>query len=236
MTDADLDGVTSRERDILRAQLQSAVPPAPTTTGWVAAAAGIRRRRRHAFAAGGVAAVVAMSGGAVAAGVIGERSNPPSDGSLVSAMPTGAATVDCGGTVYDPATLADAPPASSLPDDPAGAVDDAGAPAFDPTLDWKVVHNTDDRVDLIRELDQPLDNGGGDIRTHESRTLERITGAPNIPDGTWLLTSAGPCVPRVATGDGLGEADLTLTHTPSPGRHLDRPLRPRAGVRLGPER
>jgi hypothetical protein len=121
------------------------------------------------------------------------------------------------GSVYDPTDLADAPPASSLPDGPAGAIDDGGAPAFDPSQDWKVVYQSDDRVDLVRELDEPFDNGGGDIRTHESRTLERITGASNVPDGTWLLVSRGPCTQRLVTDDDLGEADLTLADTPSPG-------------------
>lgn len=127
------------------------------------------------------------------------------------------ATVNCGGSVYDPVELADAPPASSLPDGPAGAVDDAGAQAFDPSQDWKVVRHSDDRVDLVRELDELFDNGDGDVRTHESRTLERITGGINVPDGTWLLTSAGPCTQRLIAGDDLGEADLTLADTPSPG-------------------
>lgn len=126
------------------------------------------------------------------------------------------ATVNCGDSEYNPAELADAPPASSLPDGPAGAVDDAGAPAFDPSQDWKVAHHSDDRVDLVRELDEPFDIGGGDVRTHESTTLERITGATNIPDGTWFLTSAGPCAQRLVTDDDLGEADLTLASTPSP--------------------
>lgn len=88
------------------------------------------------------------------------------------ASPTAAAAiVNCGGSVYDPSELADAVPASSLPDGPAGAIDDAGAPAFDPSQDWKVVHLSDDRVDLVSELEEPVDIGGGDVRTHESRTL-----------------------------------------------------------------
>jgi hypothetical protein len=139
-----------------------------------------------------------------------------SDGSDAPGV-TDAATVNCGGSVYDPTELADAPPASSLPDGPAGAVDDAGAPAFDASPDWKVVYQSDDRVDLVRELDEPFDNGGGDIRIHESRTLERVTGAPNVPDGTWMLMSRGPCTQRLVTDDDLGEADLTLADTPSPG-------------------
>jgi hypothetical protein len=139
-----------------------------------------------------------------------------SDGSDAPRL-TDAATVNCGGSVYDPTKLADAPPVSSLPDRPAGAVEDVGAPAFDASQDWKVVYQSDDRVDLVRELDEPFDNGGGDIRTHESRTLERVTGASNVPDGTWMLMSRGPCTQRLAIDDDLGEADLTLADTPSPG-------------------
>ena len=125
--------------------------------------------------------------------------------------------VNCGRSVYDPVELADASPASSLPDGPAGAVDDAGAPAFDSSQDWKVVHQSDDRVDLVRELDEPFDNGGGDIRTHASRTLERVTGASNVPDGTWMLMSSGPCAQRLVTDEDLVDTDLTLADTPSPG-------------------
>jgi hypothetical protein len=138
-------------------------------------------------------------------------------------------TVDCGGSVYDADVLTDAPPASSLAEGPAGAVDDAGRPAFDSALEWYVVHQDDDRVDLVRPLEEPVDNGGGDIRTHESRRLERITGASNVPDGTWMLTSAGPCAQRVVGGDGLGAADVTLARTPAPETStLDLLIRERA--------
>jgi hypothetical protein len=129
---------------------------------------------------------------------------------------TDAATVKCGGSVYDSAELADAPPSSSLPDGPAGAVDDVGAPAFDPSLDWKVVHQSEDRVHLVRELDEPFDNGGGDVRTHESRTLERVTGASTVPDGTWMLMGRGPCAQRLVIDDDLVDTDVTLAGTPSP--------------------
>lgn len=127
-----------------------------------------------------------------------------------------ATNVNCGGSVYDPGELADAPSASSLPDGPAGAVDDVGAPAFDASRDWKVMHESDDRVDLVRELDEPLDRGRGGIRTHASRTLERITGATNVPDGTWLLMSSGACAQRLVADEDSGDADLTLRDAPSP--------------------
>lgn len=141
-----------------------------------------------------------------------EASSDPEDGSAAEV----AQEVECGATVFNLDDFADAPPASSLPDGPAGATDDAGVPAFDRSQGWKVVHQSEQRVDLLRELEEPLDAGGGDVRTHEARVLERITGANNVPDGTWLLTLAGPCVPRIITDSDLGYADLTLAQKPSP--------------------
>lgn len=123
--------------------------------------------------------------------------------------------VDCGGSVFDFDWLTDAPLIESLADGPASAVDDAGAPAFDPTQDWRVVNQTDERVDLVRELDEPIDNGAGDVRTHESRTLAHITGASNVPEGTWLLVQAGPCAPRVVMDTDLEPADLVLAAEPA---------------------
>ena len=96
-----------------------------------------------------------------------------------------------------------------------GAVDDAGMPAFDPAQDWKVVHQSEDRVELVRELDEPADHGQGDVRSHESRSLLRITGASNVADGTWLLASAGPCTQRLVENSDLGTADVTLAEVPT---------------------
>lgn len=158
--------------------------------------------RLRAAVVGAVALLAGCGGGQVV--VLG-------DGSGAS----GTRIVECGSSVYDAAALASAPGVASLPDGPAGAVDDAGQPAFDPSKDWKVVHQSDDRVDLVRELDEPFDNGGGDIRTHESRVLEQVS-ATNVPAGTWLLTSAGPCAQRVAMPEDLGQADVTLAREPSP--------------------
>jgi hypothetical protein len=125
------------------------------------------------------------------------------------------ATVRCGSGTYDPATLGEAPSVSSLPEGPADAVDDVGDAAFDPAADWRVLLVTEDRAELLRELDEPYDLGEGDVRTHELRVVERITGATNVPDGTWMLTAAGPCTPRVELDGGLGEADLTLATAPA---------------------
>lgn len=172
-----------------------------------------RHKRRTAALLGSAiaSALVLVSCGGEGRETVGAGGGPDEGSSAEVAM-----EVECGSSVFDLNDFANAPPASSLPDGPAGATDDAGAPAFDPSQAWKVVQQSEQRVDLLRELEEPLDTGGGDIRTHEARALEQINGANNIPDGTWLLTSAGPCVPRLITDSDLGYADLTLAETPSP--------------------
>jgi hypothetical protein len=127
------------------------------------------------------------------------------------------AEVECGSSRFDMNAYADAPLATSLPAGPAGATNDLAAPAFDPSLAWRVVHQSSERVELLRELDEPLEMGGGDVRTHEARVVAQITGASNVPDGAWLLTSAGPCTPRLVNDGDLGQADLALAEPPSPG-------------------
>ncbi len=125
--------------------------------------------------------------------------------------------------MYDPTEFADGPPASSLPDGPVGAVYDADAPAFDPWQDWEVVHQSDDRVDLVRELDELFGNGGGDVRTHESRTLGRVTGAATCPTAPADVGQAR--APngwsRMTTSSKL----TSLCRTPFAGRYLGRPAR-----------
>lgn len=124
--------------------------------------------------------------------------------------------VNCDGIVYDPAELAHAPLASSLPAGPAGAViHGTESPAFDPSRNWKVIHQSEDRVELVRELDEPQ-GGGADIGTHAFRILERSTGSPNTPPGTWLLRAGGRCAQRLVTNEGLEDVDLALAKVPSP--------------------
>jgi hypothetical protein len=78
---------------------------------------------RRVVPAGITVALLLTGCGSTSTSVQGDGSDAP--------RVTGAVTVNCGGSVYDPTELADAPPASSLPDGPAGAVDDVGAPALD---------------------------------------------------------------------------------------------------------
>jgi hypothetical protein len=124
--------------------------------------------------------------------------------------------VDCAGSRYDPDAFAGAPDPSTLPPGPAGAVDDVGDPAFDASLNWKVVHQSDKRVDLLREVKQARGGRAGEGETHQRVTLERVFGATNIPDGTWMLAASGVCTPRLIADDGLDDADLALARTPSP--------------------
>jgi hypothetical protein len=183
----------------------------------------VRRHHRYrAVAVLAIAAVIAGCGGTDAPPLGGEGSGNDGtrggDGDPQAGASTGG-LVHCGASTYDPAAFADAPPASSLPEGPASAVDDLGDPAFNPADDWRVVLVTDDRAELLRELDESLDLGEGDVRTHQLIVVERITGATNVPDGTWLLTASGPCTQRVELGGGLGEADLTFASMPSPDAH-----------------
>src|SRR5918994_3501451 len=69
--------------------------------------------------------------------------------------------VDCGGSVFDFDWLTDAPLIESLADGPASAVDDAGAPAFDPTQDWRGVDQTDERGGLLRKVGEAIHNRAG---------------------------------------------------------------------------
>jgi hypothetical protein len=175
-----------------------------------------RHHRRCAVAVLAVAAVVMTGCGGTDAPPPGSNGAGNGSGDDPQAGAPADAPVRCGGSTYDPTTFADAPTVSSLSDGPAGAVDDVGDPAFDPSEDWRVMLATDDRVELLRELDEPVDHGGGDVRTHELRIVEHITGATNVPDGTWMLTAAGPCTQRLDLGGDLGDADLTLAAEPSP--------------------
>jgi hypothetical protein len=180
----------------------------------------VRRHRRRVLTVLATAAVALAGCGGTDAprpgdGTGGEPGAGASGSGGTAAGGTAPATIRCGDVAYDPDAFAQAPPASSLPEGPAGAVDDAGDPAVDLAAGWRVVRVTDERAELLRELDEPLDLDDGDVRTHELRVVERITGATNVPDGTWMLTAAGPCTPRVDLGN-LGQAALTLAATPSP--------------------
>lgn len=148
----------------------------------------------------------------LALGACGEADGPSggSDGRATS----GDAELVCGDASFGEGELAAMRSLDTLPDVVLGAVDDTGEPAVDTTLDWRVAAAHDDEVVLIREFapGEPAAAGGD---THGIMRLAPITGAPNIPDGTWLVWGHSSCSPRLADGAGDGQAELRLADTPA---------------------
>jgi hypothetical protein len=71
----------------------------------------------------------------------GEVSDGPSADGAAGTRPPGGVEglVDCGGTVYDPGSLADAPGISTLSAEQRAAIDDVGEPLEVGSDDWLVV-------------------------------------------------------------------------------------------------
>jgi hypothetical protein len=74
---------------------------------------------------------------------------------------------------------------------------------------WTIVEESDTRLAIIRELDEPQSERRGFVFTHEFLAVERF-GSPG-PDGRpgWHMRSSGRCDLRKDLGD-LGVADVTL--------------------------
>ena len=138
---------------------------------------------------------------------------PWGDGSTVAGGAAGGAPLVCGEASFDEGELAAMLPSlATLSDEVRGAVDDLGEPAVDTSLDWRVVTADDEEVVLIRELD-PDDPAAGQGETHGTARLAPITGAPNIPDGTWFVWGGSSCSPRHAESAD-GQAHLRLADIP----------------------
>ncbi len=139
------------------------------------------------------------------------------DGSLDGSGGRGTADGDglvCGDASFEEGELTTMPSLDTLPDEVLAAVDDLGEPAVDTSLDWRVAAADDEEVVLIREFDpdEPAAAGGD---THGTARLAPITGAPNIPDGTWFVWGGSTCSPRLSDGAGDDQADVRLAETPS---------------------
>lgn len=114
----------------------------------------------------------------------------------------------CLGTPIPAEAVTDPHPASELDAELRPALDGLEVPAIDPA-EWTIVSAGSEQVVLLRELAEPADRGGGDLRTHERMTIE-IVDAPNIPGSpTWMLTSLGDCALAVAL-PGAGSATVGL--------------------------
>lgn len=133
-----------------------------------------------------------------------------SDGTAAS----GDGELVCGDASFGEGELASMPSLDTLPGEVLAAVDDTGESAVDRTLDWRVAAADDDEVVLIRQF-APEEPAAARGDTHGTMRLAPITGAPNIPDGTWFVWSGSSCSPRLADGAGDGQAELRLADTPS---------------------
>lgn len=124
---------------------------------------------------------------------------------------------ECGGLTFTADQLDEAPPAAQLRPDTRAAFDGQGheIPEIDLADGWRILEQSSDTVGLLRPLEDPQEIGPGDVRTHEHVRAHRSRGATNVPDGDWVLDSAGVCTPRLDLG-GLGHADLTLAAAPDP--------------------
>lgn len=127
--------------------------------------------------------------------------------------PGQAETYRCGSIELTQQELEEAPAATDLDEDARAALDGIEVPSIDPEDDWLVLWATDTELALIRQLEQPQDNGPGDVRTHEFVHVQTSQGATNLPEGAWILDAAGTCTPRLEL-DGLGDADLAMPATP----------------------
>jgi hypothetical protein len=121
----------------------------------------------------------------------------------------------CGSVTFQADELEGAPPATELEPARREAFRGYEVPPVELDGGWKVLVDTDEQVAVIRELGDPFSNGPGDVRTHEVVQVSRSHGSTNVPEGAWVLDSAGSCTPRLDLGR-LGQAGLVRPAVPDP--------------------
>lgn len=115
---------------------------------------------------------------------------------------------ECGPIALSPAELDAAPPATELGPDGAAALQGVEVPPIEPADGWRILGEGPDELALIRELDQPIENGPGDVRTHEFLSASWLT---EVNDGPgWYLNAFGDCALRRELLGDLETADLVL--------------------------
>ncbi|GGI45611.1 hypothetical protein BCL57_001652 [Agromyces flavus] len=127
----------------------------------------------------------------------------------------------CQGVEVTAGALTDQLPASELPSELAALLEGSPVVSIDDLDDWFLAVSSDDHVVIMRELDQPLDLGAGDVRDFDLLSVSATPGAMPIDD-TWGVDVSTSCTPRI-TLDGLGEVTLTLDPD-APPRADDREL------------
>ncbi|GEM00235.1 hypothetical protein [Cellulomonas terrae] len=124
---------------------------------------------------------------------------------------------DCMGTSIPAETLTDPRPATELDATGRDALAGTNVPPIDPA-EWAIAATTPTEVVLLRELAEPVDQGAGDVRTHE-RMVITLVDAPNLPSSpAWMLSALGTCA-ITSSAPGAGSATVTLDPAgpPTPG-------------------
>ncbi|MDF0512482.1 hypothetical protein PX701_02495 [Agromyces sp. H3Y2-19a] len=174
-----------------------------------------RIRPEHAAAAASLVLVL-LSG--CASGAVAPSSSPSP-----SPSPSGEGGRDpetiltCQGVEVTAGALDERTPASSLPSELAALLEDSPVVPIDDLDDWFVAVSSDDHVVLMRELEPPVDLGGGDVRDFDLFSASASPGAMPIDD-VWGVDVSTSCTPRIDLG-GRGEAMLALDPDalPDPG-------------------
>lgn len=100
-------------------------------------------------------------------------------------------------------------PATELPADIVSVLEDPLVGINEPLSEWLIAHESAELVTIMRELDEPLDSGAGDISTYALITIG--AGAKQaIPlKGPWGLQRSTNCTPTIDLGP-FTEAGVTL--------------------------
>ncbi|HEY1105241.1 MAG TPA: hypothetical protein VGE78_03750 [Agromyces sp.] len=179
-------------------------------------------RTRAAAATTALLALVALTG---CAGV-GADGAPASSGERTAEASTAPGreaaldpdtVLDCQGIELTAGALVERTPATALPAELAALLEDSPVVPIDDLDDWFVAVERDDHVVLMREIDPPLDLGGGDVRDFDLFSASASPGAMPIDD-TWGVDASTSCTPRIDLG-GRTPAMLALDPEalPQPG-------------------
>lgn len=114
----------------------------------------------------------------------------------------------CQGIEIRAGALEERTSASELPAELADLFESSPNVPIDDLDDWFLAVSTEDHVVLMRELDPPVDDGAGDVRTFGMVSMSATPGAMPIDD-TWGVDATTDCAPRIPL-DGLTAVSLTL--------------------------
>lgn len=162
---------------------------------------------RMALAAGVASWAVALAGCA-SAGAPSVGPDPTATASTAADSLHPDTVLTCQGVEIRAGALEEQVPASELPTELADLFESSPNLSIDNLDDWFLAVSEDDHVVLMRELDPPVDDGAGDVRTFGMVSMSATPGAMPIDD-TWGIDATTDCAPRISLG-GLGEVSLTL--------------------------